>query len=107
MEVINGLTSESFVISQILGSILVGLVCVQRRPEDRPTLSYVVVTLDSEIPLSQLKQPVYSQKEVFLILRKSLHHARRRPSYHHIKSRTTLALKIIVSGKKKKDEFQI
>ncbi|KAL1537428.1 G-type lectin S-receptor-like serine/threonine-protein kinase isoform X1 [Salvia divinorum] len=44
--------------------IQVGLLCVQQRPEDRPTMSNVVMMLDSEHPISeQPKQPgFYTQR---------------------------------------------
>ncbi|XP_015574228.2 G-type lectin S-receptor-like serine/threonine-protein kinase At4g27290 isoform X1 [Ricinus communis] len=43
---------------ELLKSIHVGLLCVQQRPEDRPTMSQVVLMLDSEnLTLPQPKQP--------------------------------------------------
>ncbi|KAI3456373.1 hypothetical protein Pfo_013036 [Paulownia fortunei] len=44
--------------SEVLRYIQVGLLCVQQRPEDRPTMSNVLLMLDSEDPvLAQPKQP--------------------------------------------------
>ncbi|KAE8667300.1 Serine/threonine kinase [Hibiscus syriacus] len=42
---------------EVLRSIQVGLLCVQRSLEDRPTMSNVVLMLSSEVPLHQPKQP--------------------------------------------------
>ncbi|KAG5235595.1 G-type lectin S-receptor serine/threonine-protein kinase [Salix suchowensis] len=44
-------------IDEFLRCIHVALLCVQQRPEDRPTMSSVVVMLGSENPLPQPKQP--------------------------------------------------
>ncbi|XP_047943781.1 receptor-like serine/threonine-protein kinase SD1-8 isoform X2 [Salvia hispanica] len=51
----------------VIRCIQVGLLCVQQRPEDRPTMSNVVVMLDSEHPiLDQPKQPgFYTQRTMF------------------------------------------
>ncbi|GMJ10247.1 hypothetical protein like AT4G27290 [Hibiscus trionum] len=43
--------------SEVQRSIQVGLLCVQRNLEDRPTMSNVVLMLSSEVPLDQPKQP--------------------------------------------------
>ncbi|KAK1439559.1 hypothetical protein QVD17_05379 [Tagetes erecta] len=48
---------ESINVSQVLRSIHVGLLCVQRHPEDRPTMTSVVVMLGSEGPLPPPKEP--------------------------------------------------
>lgn len=53
--------------SQVLRCIQVGLLCVQQRSEDRPTMSNVLVMLDSEHPvLDQPKQPgFYTHRTIF------------------------------------------
>lgn len=43
--------------SEVLRSINVGLLCVQRCPEDRPSMSAVVQMLGSEGALPQPKEP--------------------------------------------------
>ncbi|KAI3769214.1 hypothetical protein L6452_00314 [Arctium lappa] len=48
---------ESINLSQVLRSIHVGLLCVQRRPEDRPTMTSVILMLGSEGPLPSPKEP--------------------------------------------------
>ncbi|KAL8127219.1 G-type lectin S-receptor-like serine/threonine-protein kinase At4g27290 [Apium graveolens] len=42
---------------EVLRAIIIGLLCVQQYPADRPTMSSVVLMLTSEIPLPQPKQP--------------------------------------------------
>ncbi|KAI3675437.1 hypothetical protein L1987_85027 [Smallanthus sonchifolius] len=48
---------ESINASQVLRSIHVGLLCVQRRPEDRPSMTSVIVMLGSDGPLPSPKEP--------------------------------------------------
>ncbi|KAJ0684559.1 putative protein kinase RLK-Pelle-DLSV family [Helianthus annuus] len=48
---------ESVNVSQVLRSIHVGLLCVQRHPEDRPTMTSVIMMLGSEGPLPSPKEP--------------------------------------------------
>ena len=43
--------------SQLQRCILVGLLCVQQRPEDRPNMSSVILMLGGEGELPQPKQP--------------------------------------------------
>ncbi|KAF5777986.1 putative protein kinase RLK-Pelle-DLSV family [Helianthus annuus] len=49
----------SCVVSEVLRSIHVALLCVQHRPEDRPTMWSVVLMLVSEGPLSEPKTPAF------------------------------------------------
>ncbi|XLR41613.1 hypothetical protein S83_026273, partial [Arachis hypogaea] len=42
---------------EVIRLIHVGLLCVQRRPEDRPSMSDVLMMLSSEGPLPQPKKP--------------------------------------------------
>ncbi|KAM0063404.1 putative protein kinase RLK-Pelle-DLSV family [Helianthus debilis subsp. tardiflorus] len=48
---------ESVNVSQVLRAIHVGLLCVQRHPEDRPTMTSVIMMLGSEGPLPSPKEP--------------------------------------------------
>ncbi|GFS29475.1 cysteine-rich RLK (RECEPTOR-like protein kinase) 34 [Actinidia rufa] len=49
---------DSFEFLEVLKCIQIGLLCVQKRPEDRPTMASVLSALDSEITtLPQPKQP--------------------------------------------------
>ncbi|PSR98539.1 Receptor-like serine/threonine-protein kinase [Actinidia chinensis var. chinensis] len=49
---------DSFAFLEVLKCIQIGLLCVQKRPEDRPTMASVLSALDSEITtLPQPKQP--------------------------------------------------
>ncbi|KAL1821995.1 hypothetical protein ACET3Z_008773 [Daucus carota] len=56
-ELIDASISYQGHLSQVLRSIHIGLLCVQQDPEDRPSMSYVVMTLGSEVVLPQPKQP--------------------------------------------------
>lgn len=42
---------------QVLRSIHVGLLCVQRNPEDRPTMTNVILMLGGEGPLPSPSEP--------------------------------------------------
>ncbi|KAL8237902.1 hypothetical protein R6Q59_018983 [Mikania micrantha] len=48
---------ESINVSQVQRSIHVGLLCVQRHPEDRPTMTSVILMLGSKGPLPSPKEP--------------------------------------------------
>ncbi|KAF7127048.1 hypothetical protein RHSIM_Rhsim11G0081400 [Rhododendron simsii] len=57
-ELIVPMMEGSFSMSKLLRCIQIGLLCVQKRPEDRPTISSVVLMLVSDIvALPQPKQP--------------------------------------------------
>ncbi|XP_015081045.1 G-type lectin S-receptor-like serine/threonine-protein kinase At4g27290 [Solanum pennellii] len=58
LELIDECIKESFSESQVLRCIQVGLLCVQKLPEDRPTMASVVFWLGNEgLVLPQPKQP--------------------------------------------------
>ncbi|KAD3066897.1 hypothetical protein E3N88_34777 [Mikania micrantha] len=57
LELVANSLSESIDTSQVLRSIHVGLLCVQRNPEDRPTMTSVMVMLGSEGSLPSPKEP--------------------------------------------------
>ncbi|CAL5321786.1 unnamed protein product [Camellia sinensis] len=57
MQLIDDVVWESCYLTEVLRSIHVGLLCVQESPEDRPSMSSVVVMLSSEGALPQAKQP--------------------------------------------------
>ncbi|PON79924.1 S-receptor-like serine/threonine-protein kinase [Trema orientale] len=50
---------ESYVPDEVLRCIQIGLLCVQEKVEDRPTMSVVVLMLSSEIALPCPKRPAY------------------------------------------------
>lgn len=56
-EVIDECLRESCSLSEALQCIHVGLLCVQELPEDRPTMSSVVLMLGGESALPQPKRP--------------------------------------------------
>ncbi|GMP65605.1 hypothetical protein CsSME_00026329 [Camellia sinensis var. sinensis] len=60
MELVDGFVRDSCCLSEVLRSIHVGLLCVQQHPEDRPTMSSVVMMLGSEGELQWPKQPGFS-----------------------------------------------
>ncbi|CAL5402890.1 unnamed protein product [Camellia sinensis] len=57
MELVDGFVRDSCCLSEVLRSIHVGLLCVQQHPEDRPTMSSVVMMLGSKGELPWPKQP--------------------------------------------------
>ena len=56
IELINDSVGD-FTVSEVLRCIHVGLLCVQKRPEDRPNMSSVVQMLSSESLLPKPSQP--------------------------------------------------
>uniref|UniRef100_A0A9I9DCV2 Receptor-like serine/threonine-protein kinase n=1 Tax=Cucumis melo TaxID=3656 RepID=A0A9I9DCV2_CUCME len=56
-ELIDDAIRETCIISEVLRCINISLLCVQQNPDDRPTMSSVVMMLGCEISLSQPKQP--------------------------------------------------
>lgn len=57
MNLISSAIVESYDQSEVLRSIQIGLLCVQPYPEDRPTMSFVVLMLSSNIELPKPTQP--------------------------------------------------
>ncbi|CAL8150464.1 unnamed protein product [Prunus armeniaca] len=65
LELIDTMLYDSCNISEVLRCLHVGLLCVQRVPEDRPNMSYVVLMLSSDITLPPPKQPgFYTERSV-------------------------------------------
>ncbi|XP_050218669.1 G-type lectin S-receptor-like serine/threonine-protein kinase At4g27290 [Mercurialis annua] len=56
-ELVDELMTESCDFSQVLRTVHVGLLCVQQDPDDRPSMSSVVLMLSSEGPLPEPKEP--------------------------------------------------
>ncbi|XP_009611414.1 G-type lectin S-receptor-like serine/threonine-protein kinase At4g27290 isoform X1 [Nicotiana tomentosiformis] len=54
---------DSCLTPEVERSIRVGLLCVQQRPEDRPSMSSVVLMLNNEGPLPRVKQPGFYVEE--------------------------------------------
>lgn len=50
---------ETCNLAEVIRCILVGLLCVQQRPEDRPCMPSLILMLGIEIVLPQPKQPGY------------------------------------------------
>lgn len=57
IELIDESVKDSCNISEVLRSIHVGLLCAQQSPEDRPSMSTVVLMLSSDTALPQPKKP--------------------------------------------------
>lgn len=57
LQLIDSNLGDSLVLSEVLRFIHIGLLCVQKRPEDRPNMSSIVLMFGSENPLPQPKQP--------------------------------------------------
>ncbi|CAL5393087.1 unnamed protein product [Camellia sinensis] len=57
LELIDEALWDSCYLTEVLRSIHVGLLCVQQSPEDRPSMSSVVLMLGGERTLPQAKQP--------------------------------------------------
>nr|XP_009777836.1 PREDICTED: G-type lectin S-receptor-like serine/threonine-protein kinase At4g27290 isoform X1 [Nicotiana sylvestris] len=56
-ELIDEQLADSCHVSQVLRSIQVGLLCVQQRPDDRPSMSSVVLMLANDSLLPKAKEP--------------------------------------------------
>ena len=63
MELIDSNLNDSCHLYEVLRSIELALLCVQRIPEDRPSMSSVVVMFSSEGELPQPKQPGFFYTE--------------------------------------------
>ncbi|KAF8409420.1 hypothetical protein HHK36_005496 [Tetracentron sinense] len=75
LELVDAAMEDSYVVSQVMKCIQVGLLCVQKYPEDRPIMSSVVVMLSNEsVTLPQPKQPGFfterSSRDTDLLSRK-------------------------------------
>ncbi|MFS7985351.1 putative non-specific serine/threonine protein kinase [Helianthus anomalus] len=57
LELVAKSLDESINVSQVLRSIHVGLLCVQRHPKDRPTMTSVILMLGSDRSLPSPKEP--------------------------------------------------
>ncbi|XP_028807643.1 G-type lectin S-receptor-like serine/threonine-protein kinase SD1-1 isoform X2 [Neltuma alba] len=64
-ELIDSKIEESCILSEVQRCIHIGLLCVQRHPEDRPTMSSVVLMLRSGTKLAHPKEPAFYTKKDF------------------------------------------
>ena len=65
-ELIDESLKDSCILFEVLRAVQVGLLCVQQSPEDRPTMSTVVLMLTSDISLPQPKEPgFFTERKVF------------------------------------------
>ena len=64
-EIIDASMGDNYNLSAVLRSIHVGLLCVQHCPDDRPSMSSVILMLDSEGVLPQPREPgFFSERHV-------------------------------------------
>lgn len=59
MEFIDTCLKGSYIPSEALRCIHIGLLCVQHHPDDRPTMTSVLVMLTSDSTLLQPKEPIF------------------------------------------------
>ncbi|WOG86156.1 hypothetical protein DCAR_0205357 [Daucus carota subsp. sativus] len=59
LELLDEAAMDSYNQSEVFRTVQIGLLCVQPYPEDRPTMSMVVLMLSSDIQLPQPKQPTF------------------------------------------------
>ncbi|CAN6684337.1 unnamed protein product [Malus baccata var. baccata] len=65
LELIDKTFCDSCNISEVVRCFHVGLLCVQRVPEDRPSMSSVVLMLSSDVALPPPKQPgFYTERSI-------------------------------------------
>jgi hypothetical protein len=57
------LEEGSYILSEVLRCIHIGLLCVQQYPNDRPTMTSVLVMLTSDSTLPQPKEPIFLTDE--------------------------------------------
>ena len=57
---------NSYILSEVLRCIHVGLLCVQQKPEDRPNMSSVVLMLRSDNSLPNPRQPGFFTEKALL-----------------------------------------
>lgn len=61
MDLVDEAIGHSFSMTEILKCINIGLLCVEERPEDRPTISSILLMLSNDsAQLPQPKQPAFS-----------------------------------------------
>ncbi|XP_047267049.1 G-type lectin S-receptor-like serine/threonine-protein kinase At4g27290, partial [Capsicum annuum] len=66
LELIDDQLGDSCNISQVLRSIQVGLLCVQKRPDDRPSMFAVVQMLVNESLLPKAKEPgFFTERNIY------------------------------------------
>lgn len=63
LELIDESISDSVIMAEALRCIHIGLLCVQERPDDRPSMSSVVLMLNGERALPNPRQPGFYPHE--------------------------------------------
>ena len=57
VELIDSIINGPYIESEVSRAVHIGLLCVQKYPEDRPDMPIVVLMLGSQIPLPEPKEP--------------------------------------------------
>ncbi|KAL2496267.1 G-type lectin S-receptor-like serine/threonine-protein kinase SD1-1 [Forsythia ovata] len=66
LELVDDYLGVSGYLSEVLRSIHIGLLCVQQSPEDRPSMSSVVLVFGHEGVLPQARQPgFFTERDLF------------------------------------------
>ncbi|RDX69203.1 G-type lectin S-receptor-like serine/threonine-protein kinase SD1-1, partial [Mucuna pruriens] len=64
LQMVDPIIEDSCLPSEVLRCIHIGLLCVEQYPEDRPTMTSVVLMLGSDMELDEPKEPrLYTKKE--------------------------------------------
>lgn len=63
-EFIDTCLEGSYIQSEALRCIHIGLLCVQHHPDDRPTMTSVLVMLTSDSILPEPKEPIFLREKV-------------------------------------------
>lgn len=67
LAIVDGVLGEAFELSEVLRSIHVALLCVQKLPEDRPNMASVVFMLGNEVVVPQAKEPgFFTERDVYV-----------------------------------------
>ncbi|KAK7312924.1 hypothetical protein VNO77_37179 [Canavalia gladiata] len=64
LELIDSNMGDSYIVSEVLRCMHVGLLCVQQHPDDRPTMDFVILMLGSEIELAEPKEPGFISRDI-------------------------------------------
>lgn len=66
LQLVDDLLESSFSASEVLSCMKVGLLCIQERPDDRPTMSFVVLMLGTDYTfLAEPRSPGFLARKLF------------------------------------------
>ncbi|KAJ1441979.1 putative serine/threonine-protein kinase [Sesbania bispinosa] len=64
LELIDSNIGDTYVVSEVLRCMQVSFLCVQQNPNDRPTMTYVILMLGSEMELMEPKEPGFISRNI-------------------------------------------